>query len=148
MTTFTIDDIGADTLDSRDIINRIDELRDERDGLQADLDACVANPADPEYRACRLNLENWQSEYADELDRLERFAVQLEDCCPDWTYGQMLIENSYFETYVQEFAEETGAVDPAAPWPLNHIDWKGAARELQTDYTYAEIDGFKYWARS
>lgn len=64
-----------------------------------------------------------------------------------WTYGVTLIRDSYFEDYAQQMAEDIGAINRDATWPLNHIDWEAAAEALKGDYTSAEFDGVTYWAR-
>ena len=44
-------------------------------------------------------------------------------------------EYSTMEEFAEQFALETGAIDEAASWPHNCIDWEHAARELSYDYT-------------
>lgn len=39
------------------------------------------------------------------------------------------------EAFAEEIAEETGAIDRNASWPLNCIDWEYAAKELMYDYS-------------
>lgn len=52
------------------------------------------------------------------------------------------IYEGYFgsdEDFAENMAEQTGAVDKDAKWPMNCIDWTYAAKELMYDYT--ESDG-------
>lgn len=63
-------------------------------------------------------------------------------------YEPTLIRDSYFTTYAEELADDIGAIDRDARWPLNHIDWEAAASELQMDYTSVTLDGIDYWIRS
>jgi hypothetical protein len=84
---------------------------------------------------------------AAELQALESFAEELRDY-GDFEHGEALIRDSYFEDYARELAEDIGAIDPRASWPLNCIDWEQAASELKTDYTCAEFDGITYWMRA
>ena len=109
-----------DVIDSRDIIARIEELegQDERD-----------------------------EEETAELASLKALAGEAEGC-PDWTYGETLIRDSYFEDYARELAEDIGAIPKDAGWPAYCIDWERAASELQMDYTSVEFDGVTYWIRS
>lgn len=44
-------------------------------------------------------------------------------------------EWSDVEDFAREMAESIGAIDPNAKWPLGHIDWTGAARDLMMDYS-------------
>lgn len=112
-----------DVIDSRDVIEAIEELAT----LVADGEA--------------------SEEEIEELETLRALAKQGEDYAPDWSYGETLIRDSYFQTYAQEMAEDLGAVDPNAAWPHNCIDWERAARELQMDYSAIEFDGVTYWVR-
>lgn len=113
-----------DTIDSRDVIARIEELESflETEGL--------------------LN-----SDAAEELHTLRTLAEEASGYASDWRHGGTLIRDSYFEDYAQELADDIGAVDSSASWPVNCIDWEQAARELQMDYTSVDFDGVTYWIR-
>ena len=108
----------ADIIDSRDVIERINELEDSLD-----------------------------SDEAAELAALRALAEEASDYAPDWEYGEALIRDSYFKDYAQELAEDCCDMPANAPWPLYCIDWDRAARELQMDYTAVEFDGVTYWIR-
>lgn len=118
---------GADIIDSRDIIERIEELEGERDA------ATEESPFDEES--------------AEELAKLTKLQEEAQGYCPDWTHGAALIAYSYFETYAEELADDIGAIDRNASWPVNCIDWTQAARELQQDYTSVEYGSTTYWVR-
>ena len=111
-----------DIIDSRDVIERIEELRS-------------TEPSDME-KADR-----------EELAALVDLAAECKDC-PDWQYGETLISDSYFEDYAREFAEDIGAIDKDANWPLGCIDWGQAAAELQMDYMEVVFDGVTYYIRA
>ena len=113
-----------DIIDSHDIIERIAYLENALDVPENDRD----------------------EDEARELAALRNLAEQGETF-EDWQYGVALIRDSYFVTYAEELAEDIGAIDRNASWPLRHIDWEAAADELQTDYTSVEFDGVTYWAR-
>ena len=123
----TIDNTN-DIIDVRDIIARVEELREERD---------IGDPI------------------ASELDELETLKSLLEDLKGDggdeqWEgdwYPSTLIRASYFTTYAQELAEDLGAIDSNATWPNNCIDWDRAARELQVDYSSVDVDNVEYLYR-
>lgn len=118
-----------DIIDSRDVIARIEELEAERDACDADA------------------YEEWQeSAEADELAALCNLRDEAEGC-DDWAHGASLIRDSYFEEYAEQLADDIGAIDQRASWPLTCIDWEKAARELQMDYTSVEFDGVTYWMR-
>lgn len=112
-------DNSEDIIDSRDVIARIAELEDEeRD-------------------------EDEEAEYV----ALVAFAEDGENYIADWTYGEALIRDSYFEEYAEQLAEDIGAIDGNASWPLTFIDWSAAADALQEDYTALDFDGVTYWGR-
>lgn len=111
---------GEDIIDSRDIIERLDELnaQDARDELEEEERAILAD-----------------------LDEQGRSSA------PDWTYGEGMIRDDYFEDYARDLAEDIGAINRDASWPNTYIDWPAAAAALQMDYSSIEIDGLTYWVR-
>lgn len=124
-----------DVIDSRDVIEAIEELQGEIEAKTHESD----DEADVEEVA----------ELQAELDALLKLQEQAEGYCADWRHGEQLIRDSYFETYAEELADDCGMVDRklASQWPYTCIDWKAAARELQFDYTSVEFDGVTYWTR-
>lgn len=129
-----------DIIDSRDIIARIEELTSERDSF------VIGAPDGSETPAP----DQWAEEYpeeAEELAILERLAAQGEQYADDWSYGETLIHDDYFETYAEQLADDIGAIDRDARWPLTHIDWAAAAEDLKQDYTSIDFDGQTYWIR-
>lgn len=107
-----------DVIDSRDVIERLEEL----DGSD-------------------------EPEEVEEREALEKLAEEAEGS-PDWTYGETLIRDSYFEDYARELAEDSGMIKGDESWPLNCIDWERAADELKADYFSVDFDGVEYWIRS
>lgn len=147
-------DNSQDILDSRDIIKRIEELRDERETLQNDVEesnAKLCETSIEEYAdaldVARAALEEWTEEYGDELAALEALAEEARGYSEDWEYGVTLIRDSYFKEYAQELAEDIGAINRDAVWPNTCIDWDQAAEALQMDYALIEFDGVTYWVR-
>lgn len=124
-----------DVIDSRDVIEAIEELQGEIEAKTHESD----DEADVEEVA----------ELQAELDALLKLQEQAEGYCADWRHGEQLIRDSYFETYAEELADDCGMVDRklASQWPYTCIDWERAARELQYDYTSVDFDGVTYWTR-
>ena len=133
-----------DTIDVRDIIARVEELREERDDLQTALDGGSQEDVNA--------LAEWETDNAEELAELESLLEDLngmggdEQWEGDW-YPVTLIRDSYFQAYAQELAEDCGMIDNNAKWPMTCIDWEQAARELQWDYSSVEVNGVTYWTR-
>ncbi|KKL80296.1 hypothetical protein LCGC14_2006170 [marine sediment metagenome] len=118
MTTRT--DNTEDQIDSRDILERIKEIED-------------GYPDEAER---------------EELATLNALIVALRELGGDTPeQGLFLIADSYFEVYAQELAEDIGAINSEAAWPVNCIDWEEAASELKQDYCSVEYDDVTYWVR-
>jgi hypothetical protein len=126
MNTRTAEDFrSADLIDSRDIIERV-----------AELDARIDDDDNP------LN--------EGETDELAELRGVIVDWCEvsDWSYGKTFIADDYFEDYARELADDIGAIDRDAIWPLTYIDWVAAADALKQDYTGYEGFGRTWWARA
>lgn len=124
-------DNGSDIIDSRDIIERLADLA----GRWA---AHATDPTEPAL----------DDDEADEMRALTALVAEAEDYIPDWQYGEALIRDSYFEEYAEQLAEDIGAIDRQASWPLSYIDWGRAADALKQDYMALDYDGATYWARA
>lgn len=111
--------------------------------VEDELDTARIELSDAEY-----DIEIWNDDYKEELDNLKKLAEECEGYSSDWKYGETLIRDSYFVEYAEQLADDIGAIDNNAKWPLNHIDWEAAAEELQYDYTMIDYDGINYWIRS
>jgi antirestriction protein len=130
---------GADVIDSRDVIERIEELKGER--------ADIERGGEP-GQDMTATLAEWDaSEDGEELTRLNMLAAECEGYS-DWKYGEALIADHYFKEYAQELAEDIGAVQRDAMWPNQYIDWDAAADALKQDYSSVEYGSTTYWIRS
>lgn len=117
---------GTDqTLDSRDVIERIAELRAE-----------IGDAAPDDYVSER-----------EDLAILEEFAKAASEVS-DWEYGETFISDAYFERYAEELARDIGAISDTDQWPVYFIDWEKAADALKQDYSEFILNGFTYWARA
>lgn len=130
--SFTIDDIGYDILDVRDIIERYEELED----ILAEMDE--VDEENHTYDGEQQELAQIESI----LDRL-RGGGGAEKWRGNW-YPITLIEDTYFEQYARDLAEDTGATSRDAVWPLTYIDWEQAADALKMDYSSIDIGDFTY----
>lgn len=125
-------DNTEDTIDSRDVIARIEELETNLDPNQAAED------------------ELDEDEIADLTEELRVLKALADEAggSPDWPHGETLIRDDYFEAYAEEQAVSAGLISAEAEWPLYCIDWERAARDLQMDYFAVDFDGVTYWIHS
>jgi hypothetical protein len=155
-----------DVLDSRDIIERLNELQDELDDLEffvAEADDEIDNWVEPdepdeatdaELEKLKQNkldaqsrLDDWLKENEEEYNALKALDDDASDYC-DWVHGETLIHEDYFTKYAEELASDIGAVDRNASWPLNHIDWDAAAEQLKDDYTPVDFYSSTFYVRT
>lgn len=121
-----------DVIDSRDVIDRIEQLQ-----------SYGVAPYDP----ATAPENDGGDEDERELAALLALQEEAEGYSEDWQHGATLIRDSYFKEYAQELADDIGAINADASWPNDCIDWDKAARELQMDYTAVDFDGVTYWIR-
>ena len=123
-------DLTADIIDTRDIIERFEQLETE----MPDNDNEVRNWTDLE-------------EYSD-LQEILRDIKGLggdEQWRGDW-YPLTLIRESYFTAYTKDLLEDCGTIPRDFPaWIA--IDWERTAAALQSDYTDVDIIGVTYFTR-
>jgi len=112
-------------IDSRDIIDRIEELKDCTDHSDAV-----------------------------ELNILQNLADQCEGY-GDWAYGEAVIRDSFFTEYTQQTVEDCYDVSQIkvddCPWNVPGaitINWEVIAESAKQDYTEVDFDGVTYWIRS
>ena len=127
-----------DVIDSRDVIERIEEL-----------EAIVLPIHNVETGEDELDPSVTDDERKDataELDALKTLADEAEGYCPDWKYGATLVRYSYFTEYARELLEDCGDLPKNLPSYIE-IDWDATARNIRQDYTSVEFDGVTYWVR-
>lgn len=125
-----------DIIDSRDIIERIEELRQMRSEMLE------------EARETGCAKGTWETtEEAEELCALVALAKEAEPESSDWTHGATLIARSYFIEYVQDLLADIGDVPRNLPHYIE-IDWEATARNIEADYVTIDFDGVEYLIRS
>ena len=137
-------DNTQDIMDSRDVIEYMEEMESEREGF---MDAIEEAEGLDEKVQAKEALKEWDEDNGAEYGALKAFCEEGEGATSDWIHGATLILDGHFKDYAQQFAEDIGAIDRAASWPNTCIDWDEAASELQMDYTSIDFDGETYWVR-
>lgn len=127
MTISNLDDV----IDSRDVIERIEELES---ALAEFLDATDGDLS-----------ENFPD--IEELKALRDLANDAIQCSTDWEYGETLIRYSYWQDYVQEMLEDCGEIPSDLPGYIV-IDWEATSENIAQDYTTVDFDGVDYYIRS
>ena len=131
------------TIDSRDVIARIEELEAEREDLRSAMDD--HNTDSDAYEEANAALKDFdESEEGEELLALKALAEQGEDYAPDWKYGAQLIHEDYFEEAMDEMLEDCGDIPRDLPSYLTiTVDYDA----LEQDYTELDFDGQTYYIR-
>jgi len=122
MTNFKV---GDDIIDSRYIIERIEELEIDKDNYEDE------------------NMEMPQDEQ-EELEMLRDVAAEGSQYSSDWIHGESLIHDSYFTEYAIEMLKDCGDLPREIPWYVE-IDEEATAENIRQDYTEIDIDGSTYW---
>lgn len=123
-----------DIIDSRDIVERIEELE--------------AFTEDNPEEACTEEGRN----RARELKALKALEAEASSS-PDWNYGETLIRESYFEEYIEQLIDdcypEVSKALSSGEWPMRHLklDIEDAANEAKADYFDVEFNGSTYLIR-
>lgn len=143
-----------DVIDSRDIIDRIEYLEDERTTLSDKVDEAQEGmddegPTTNALKDAQTALADWdESDEGQELKALEALQDEAEGYSSGWRHGATLIRDSYFTEYAEDLASEVTEYNPnKVSWPFTCIDWEKAADELKQDYTSVDFDGVDYWIR-
>lgn len=133
-----------DVIDSRDIVERWEELDRRIESEREDL---------PEFRkheAIFLALT------PDEIKEWEALSNLIEhaNASPDWNYGETLIRDSYFEDYIEQLIDdcypEVSKALSSGEWPMRHLklDIEDAAKEAKQDYFEVTFNGSTYLIRA
>jgi len=133
-----MDDLrGQDVIDSRDVIERIEEL----EGMLPE-NVHEVLPGDMEEL----------SAIQEELEALKSLEAEAE-CSPDWNYGETLILDTYFTEYIEELIDDCYEMPKeinSGQWPYRHmhINYDAAADDAMQDYMEVNFDGSTYYIRA
>ena len=128
-----------DVMDSREILERIEELTAEF------IDATETDPADV------MTADDWAfgltSHDAEELAALIEFTEENDGRYGDsFKDGVIFYHEDYFTEAMKELCSDIGVLPRETPsWIV--IDWDETASNMQVDYTEATFRGSEYWAR-
>ena len=130
-------------LDTRDLQTRLDELEALRDAA-----AAADESREHEREALSEAHDAAQDEFGEDEQKELAELENISTATSSFRDGEAMIPVDDFEEYAQELAEDIGAIDRNASWPLNHIDWTAAASALADDYTEVSYLGTDYYVRA
>ena len=144
-------DNTRDTIDSRDVIARIEELTAERDTLQEAYDESENESEAERIAQNELNTFN-NSDDGKELDILLKLQSEAEGSS-DWIYGEQLINEDYFTQYIEELINdcyERPKEMNSGNWPYKHMtmNFEAAAEEAKQDYMEVDFNGNTFLIRA
>lgn len=102
--------------------------------------------AQDDLDAAQAALDDWESEFAEELATLQSLAEEGENSASDWRRGARLIRESYFVDYCRETVADLGYLPRDIPDYIE-IDWEATANNLRADYSEVDFDGVTYLVR-
>lgn len=143
--------LNASTINSRDIIARLEELKDAKQDILdrvRDAETLIESTDDDELESLNSELEEWDDEYGDELASLTEINDEGESCSSEWTHGETLISSDYWVEYCKQLCEDIGDI-PRGGFPSYiAIDWERTAENISADYTTVSINETEYYIRS
>lgn len=128
-------------IDTRVLATELDELQERQDAIDTAAEDLAAGLDEDD-------LEELDPLTEEETERLQALRDLADEVGSEFYYGETMIPVDSFEDYAQELAEDIGAIDRDASWPLCHIDWTAAAASLAIDYTEVELEGTAYYVRA
>lgn len=156
---------GDDVIDSRDIITLQEEMSDELDTLKEVLetreddylcyktdggdDPTIIEDMIEAINDAKSDLDNFEMDDFNTLNEL----VSEGESSPDWSYGETLIHESYFEDYIKDMINECWEMPKeidSGKWPWRHMEmnWADAAEEAKQDYMTISFGDETYYIRA
>jgi hypothetical protein len=139
---------ASEMLDSRDIIERLEELTEHFGAL---------HEQETEDGETVLAFGEWVKTLPDDdlsYEFTELLNLQNEcESCPDWYHGEQLIREDYFEDYIEEMIKECYPIPKemdSGEWPFRHfyLNYEAAAKEAEYDYNYVSFMNKNYLIRA
>ena len=153
-----------DTIDSRDVIARIEDLKGDLESAYEDYETAYEEAVEAKLLVGpKEDFDQWVNEQADRAtsDMYEEAAeyralVALAEQGAgygDWMHGDTLIRESYFTNYIEQLIGDCYELPKemaSGDWPWRHItvDYEAAAEEAKIDYTELDFDGETYLMRA
>jgi hypothetical protein len=143
MNNIDLYDLYTRKCDLESLKEALDDAHTKIEDLQGDAEATEDDRLDAESELDDA-LSGFGDDEAKELEAIEELERDIGELT---RHGGSLIHESNFEDYARQLAEDIGAIDRNASWPLHCIDWRQAAEELKQEYTCVTFDGEDYFHR-
>lgn len=136
---------GQYTIDSRDLIDHLEECKDE-------LVDAYNDEHDTELEYDDIEWDDWDSkDWYKELEYIEALIEFVEDCdfkSSELQHGETIIHETYFTEYCEDFVKDVGYLPNDLPWWIeSNIDWDGVADEMKQDYSEVNWGNEIYFIR-
>jgi hypothetical protein len=141
--------MSKEVLDTRDLIERRDELK--QDILDSFLDIF------PHYEERtdtfedilfeEEEIQDWKEHWIQEIEEIEEIDKIENSLGSEFEYGVTLVREDYWEEYVEDLLVEIGYLPKDLPCWIE-IDWSATAYNVRQDYDEVEYQGDNYWGRS
>lgn len=137
-----------DNIDTRDLLERLEELQAMRDLISSLADDLKDAETDEEKETIEGKLDSAKDDFdkaeQEELSQLE----ELQNDIGETTFrdGCQLIHPDNFTDAMRELCEEIGSVPRDFPSYIA-IDWDATAKNLEVDYSVATFQGEDYFYR-
>jgi uncharacterized protein YPO0396 len=154
----------SQTLDSRDLQERLDELEglenilnEANEALSKFHNDTVVPESDAddrdEYDTALEELEQAVEDAEDDFGTSEKGELEelrdLADEVSEWEYGAILVHENYWVDYCKELCEDIGDIPKNLPAYIeNNINWESVAQDLSADYSQYTYQGETYFARN
>jgi hypothetical protein len=139
------------TIDTRDLIERRDELKqDVLDSFKDTFEHYADDTDDFEYILWdEEEIQSWREDWYKELEEIEDIDdLENEIDNGEFDYGITLIPEDYFVEYCKDLVSDIGDLPRDLPFYIeNNIDWDGVADDLKQDYSEVEFRGETYLYR-
>lgn len=137
-------------LDTRDLIEKRDELKQNiLDSFHETFEHYIEMTENYEDILMEEEeIQSWKEDWIDEITEIEEINNIEDEVGSEFTYGESLICEDYFEEYCEDMVKDLGYLPNDIPGFLYHnIDWKGVASDLGQDYSIVEYQGRNYYYR-
>ena len=137
-----------DVIDSRDVIERIEELQSTLESYHDDQETTLS------FEFALQDTANFPDNVEEFEELRHLLALQSEaESSPDWIHGECLIREDHFTDYIEQLIDDCCELPEefkSGEWPWRHmtIDFEAAANEAKADYIEADFDGVTYLIRA